>query len=147
MRLSDFLASSSVELDLVARDRDAVLEAMVTLLGLGERPRATLLRLLARRELLGSTGVGRGIAIPHCRSLVVPRVRLAYGRLASPLAWSAPDAEPVRHIFLIVAPPVEVSNQYLPTLGRLAQLARQPAFRATLDRAKTAEDVVAALGA
>ncbi len=146
MQLRDFLTHDSVGLDLPATSREEVLEAMVGLLDIAERQRNTLLRLLARRELLGSTGVGRGIAIPHCRSLVVPRVRLGYGRLATPLPWSAPDTEPVRHVFLIVAPPVEVSNQYLPTLGRLAQLARQQGFRAALDKAETADDVVAALG-
>ena len=50
-----------------------------TLLGMDERSAGTLLRMLQRRENLGSTGVGRGIAIPHCRSLVVSRLRLAFG--------------------------------------------------------------------
>lgn len=145
MHLTDFLAPDAIGLDLAAPDRDAVLEAMVDLLGIAGRSRTTLLRLLARREILGSTGVGRGIAVPHCRSLVVPRVRLAYARLATPLAWGAPDGQAVRHVFLIVAPPVEVSNQYLPTLGRLAQLARQAEVRHALDRAATPEEVLAAL--
>jgi mannitol/fructose-specific phosphotransferase system IIA component (Ntr-type) len=63
-------------------------------------------------------------------------------RLADPLPWDSIDGEPVRHIFLIVAPPVEVSNQYLPTLGALARAARQPEFRAALDAAGSAEEVV-----
>jgi mannitol/fructose-specific phosphotransferase system IIA component (Ntr-type) len=136
-----FLGTESIQLDLVATSREAVLEALVDLLGLQDRGRATLLRLLARRELLGSTAVGRGIAIPHCRSLVVPRVRMAYARLQSPLAWGSIDGESVRHVFLIVAPPVEVSNQYLPTLGQLARAARQPEFRAALDAAGSAKEV------
>jgi len=141
----DFLNADSVALDLDAATRDDVLVAMVGLLGLPERSRTTLLRLLARRELLGSTAVGRGIAIPHCRSLVVQRVRMAYGRLARPMAWQSIDGEPVRHVFLIVAPPVEVSNQYLPTLGQLARAARQPEFRVALEQAKTAQEVAALL--
>lgn len=145
MHLTDFLAPSAIGLDIAATERDAVLEAMVDLLGIGGRSRTTLLRLLARREILGSTGVGRGVAIPHCRSLVVARVRLAYARLATPLAWGAPDGQAVRHVFLIVAPPVEVSNQYLPALGRLAQLARQAEVRHALDRAGSAREVLAAL--
>ncbi len=145
MQLRDFLGTESIGLDLPAASREAVLEAMVDLLAISGRSRTTLLRLLARREVLGSTGVGRGFAIPHCRSLVVPRVRLAYGRLAGPLEWGAPDGLPVHHVFLIVAPPVEVSNQYLPILGRLAQLGRQPGFREGLDRAATPNEVLAAL--
>lgn len=145
MELRDFLAPSAIGLDLPAGNRDEVLEAMVDLLAIEGRARTTLLRLLARREVLGSTGVGRGIAIPHCRSLVVPRVRIAYGRLHDPMPWGAPDGQAVRHVFLIVAPPVEVSNQYLPTLGRLAQLARLAEFRAALDKAGTPREVMAAL--
>ena len=141
-----FLGTESIQLDLVATSREAVLEALVNRLGLHDRGRRTLLRLLARRELLGSTAVGRGVAIPHCRSLVVPRVRMAYARLATPFAWGAPDGQAVRHVFLIVAPPVEVSNQYLPTLGRLAHLARQGEVRDALDRATTLEEAMAALG-
>ena len=137
----EFLSADSIQLNLVAQSRELALEAMVGLLQLRERSATTLLRLLARRELLGSTAVGRGIAIPHCRSLVVPRVRMAYARLAEPLAWDSIDGEPVRHIFLIVAPPVEVSNQYLPTLGQLARATRQPEFRAALDAAHSAEEI------
>jgi len=142
---SDFLARDAIRLEIPANSRDHALEAMVELLGVGGRTKATLLRLLERRELLGSTGVGRGIAIPHCRSLVVPRVRVAYGRMATPLPWGAPDGEPVRHVFLIVAPPVEVSNQYLPTLGQVARVARLPEFRAALDQAAQPADILAAL--
>ena len=136
-----FLTAESIRLDLTPTSRDSALESMVELLDLRDRARATLLRLLARRELLGSTAVGRGIAIPHCRSLVVSRVRMAYGRLVQPLPWDSIDGEPVRHIFLIVAPPVEVSNQYLPTLGQLARAARQADFRTALDGAKSPQEV------
>jgi mannitol/fructose-specific phosphotransferase system IIA component (Ntr-type) len=143
MALTDFLATGSIELDLPAESKEAAIAASVRLLGLEPRANATLLRLLARRELLGSTGVGRGIAIPHCRSLVVTRLRMAYARLATPLPWEAIDGLPVRHLFLIVAPPVEVANQYLPTLGALAQFARDAANVQRLERAATAEQVAA----
>jgi mannitol/fructose-specific phosphotransferase system IIA component (Ntr-type) len=66
---------------------------------------------------------------------------MAYARLAQPLPWDSLDGEPVRHVFLIVAPPVEVSNQYLPTLGQLARAARLPEFRAALDVARSSEEV------
>ncbi len=143
MTLTDFLATGSIELDLRVESKDAAIAASVALFGLEPRANTTLLRLLARRELLGSTGVGRGIAIPHCRSLVVTRLRMAYARLASPLPWEAIDGLPVRHLFLIVAPPVEVANQYLPTLGALAQFARDAANVQRLERATTPEAVAA----
>ena len=78
MYLHDFLDSSAIKLDLTSSTKDEVLDEMVALLGLDERSTHQLGRLLKRRELLGSTGVGRGIAIPHCRSLALSRLRLAF---------------------------------------------------------------------
>jgi nitrogen PTS system EIIA component len=126
MPLRDFFSPESIALPLAASSAEGVLPALVTLLGLDERSADTLLRILRRREELGSTGVGRGIAIPHSRSLVVNRVRLAYGYLPAGAAWQALDDRPVHHFFMIVAPPIEVSNQYLPVLGKIATFAKEP---------------------
>jgi len=71
-------------------------------------------------------GIGRGIAIPHCRSLVVNKLRVAFGRKSGGLDFKAIDEKPVNFFFLIVAPPLEVSNQYLPVLGKIAQFSKEP---------------------
>jgi nitrogen PTS system EIIA component len=126
MRLRDFFTPGAISFDLPATDKDSALAAMVGLLGMDTRASDTLLRVLQRRESLGSTGFGRGIAIPHCRSLVASRLRIAYGHCRSGVEFHAMDGGPVHHLFLIVAPPLEISNQYLPVLGRIAQLAKEP---------------------
>lgn len=126
MYLHDFLDPSAIKLDLTSSTKDEVLDEMVTLLGLDERSTHQLGRLLKRRELLGSTGVGRGIAIPHCRSLALSRLRLAFGVHQAGLEYDAVDHKPAHIFFLIVAPPTEVSNQYLPVLGKIAQFAQMP---------------------
>ena len=125
MALRDFFTPESIALPLNTTSAEGVLPALVDLLRLDERSGETLLRVLRRREELGSTGVGRGIAIPHGRSLVVNRVRLAYGYVPGGVPWQALDDRPVYHFFLIVAPPIEVSNQYLPVLGKIATLAKE----------------------
>ena len=71
------------------------------------------------------TGIGRGIAIPHCRSLVVNKLRVAFGRKTEGIDFKAIDEKPVYFFFLIVAPPLEVSNQYLPVLGKIAQFSKE----------------------
>ncbi|HEY8256868.1 MAG TPA: PTS sugar transporter subunit IIA [Gemmatimonadales bacterium] len=124
MQLADFFSPDAVSLDLRATSKDEILAELVGLLRLDERSAETLLRMLQRRETLGSTGVGRGIAIPHCRSLVVSHLRLAFGRKREPADFQAIDGQPVSNFFLIVAPPTEVSNQYLPVLGKIAQFAK-----------------------
>ena len=54
-----------------------------------------LFKMLKRRENLGSTGIGRGIAIPHCRSLVVNKLRVAFGRKKEGVDFKAIDEKPV----------------------------------------------------
>lgn len=124
MRLRELFTPDVVKLDLQADTKDDLLKELVGLLGLDEKAEATLFKTLKRRENLGSTGIGKGIAIPHCRSLVVSRLRLAYGRKASGVDFNAIDSAPVHNFFLIVAPPLEVSNQYLPVLGKIAQFCK-----------------------
>lgn len=126
MHLREFFAPDAVQLPLRATNRDEALAELVGLLQVDEKSTETLLKMLHRRESLGSTGVGRGVAVPHCRSLVVHRLQLAYGYSPAGLDFGAADGQPVHHVFLIVAPPNEMSNQYLPTLGKIAQLAKEP---------------------
>ena len=125
MHLSDFFSPDAVNLQLRAGSKDDILAELVGLLRMDERSSGTLLRIIQRRENLGSTGIGRGIAIPHCRSLVVSRLRLAFGHRNEGVDYQAIDGKPVCNFFLIVAPPLEISNQYLPVLGKIAQLAKE----------------------
>lgn len=126
MQLRDFFSTDTIELDLEAETKDEVLKELVALLELDEKSEGILFKMLKRRENLGSTGIGRGIAIPHCRSLVVNRLRVAFGRQPQGVDFKAIDEQPVHNIFLIVAPPLEVSNQYLPVLGKIAQFSKEP---------------------
>jgi mannitol/fructose-specific phosphotransferase system IIA component (Ntr-type) len=126
MHLRDFFTPGAIDFDLQATDKDSILVELVRLLGVDPRAGDTLVRVLQRRETLGSTGMGRGIAIPHGRSLVANRLRLAYGYSRKGVEYQALDGRPVHHFFLIVAPPLEISNQYLPVLGRIAQFAKEP---------------------
>jgi mannitol/fructose-specific phosphotransferase system IIA component (Ntr-type) len=124
MKLREFFTVDSVKLDLESDTKDDLLKELVALLRLDEKSEGILYKTLKRRENLGSTGIGKGIAIPHCRSLVVDRLRLAYGRKPTGVDFRAIDSAPVYNFFLIVAPPLEVSNQYLPVLGKIAQFAK-----------------------
>jgi mannitol/fructose-specific phosphotransferase system IIA component (Ntr-type) len=125
MELREFFNEDVIELDLGGATKDEILKELISLLDLPEKSEGILFKMLKRRENLGSTGIGRGIAIPHCRSLVVNRLRVAFGRRQEPIDFKAIDDKPVSFFFLIVAPPLEVSNQYLPVLGKIAQLCRE----------------------
>ena len=125
MELREFFSEDVVKLDLQGTSKDEVLKELIAVLGLDEKSEGILYKMLKRRENLGSTGIGKGIAIPHCRSLVVNRLRVAFGRKREGLDFRAIDDQPVYNVFLIVAPPLEVSNQYLPVLGKIAQFSKE----------------------
>lgn len=144
MKLVEFFVPEEIDLDLKAKTKEEALREMVDLLNVGERAEE-LYGLLKKRENLGSTGIGKGVAIPHCRSLVVDRLRVVYGRKQSGLEFGAVDGKPVHHVFLIVAPPVEISNQYLPVLGKIAQFCKNPKNLARLADATSAEEFVGVL--
>jgi PTS system nitrogen regulatory IIA component len=143
----DFISPAEIRLELAAGSRDQVLDEMVGLLHLEPRARDVLLNLLRNREALGSTGIGSGVAIPHSRSLVVERLRVAFGRKPEGVDFAAVDGKPVRFVFLIVAPPLEVSNQYLPVLGRIAQFCRNGENLARLDALREPRDLLDVLQA
>ncbi len=126
MELREFFSEDAIKLELEGTTKDDVLKELIHLLGLDEKSEGMLFKMLKRRENLGSTGIGRGIAIPHCRSLVVNKLRVAFGRKSGGLDFKAIDEKPVNFLFLIVAPPLEVSNQYLPVLGKIAQFSKEP---------------------
>ncbi len=146
MKLRDLFTSEAVSLDLESETKDDLLKELVDLLRLDEKSENVLFKTLKRRENLGSTGIGKGIAIPHCRSLVVTRLRLAYGRKPGGVDFNAIDGAPVHNFFLIVAPPLEVSNQYLPVLGKIAQFAKDPEIPTRLESLGTPDQFIELLG-
>src|ERR671938_790423 len=126
MELREFFTEDAIKLELEGTTKDDILRELISLLKLDDKSEGMLYKMLKRRENLGSTGIGRGIAIPHCRSLVVNRLRVAFGRKPGGVDFKAIDNQPVHFFFLIVAPPLEVSNQYLPVLGKIAQFSKEP---------------------
>jgi nitrogen PTS system EIIA component len=125
MQLREFFSEDAIQLDIEGTSKDDVLKELIALLKLDDKSEGMLFKMLKRRENLGSTGIGRGIAIPHCRSLVVNKLRVAFGRKKDGVDFKAIDEKPVNFFFLIVAPPLEVSNQYLPVLGKIAQFSKE----------------------
>ena len=104
-----------------------------------------LLDALESREKLGSTGIGKEVAIPHSRTLSVPRLKALIGRSKKGIDWGARDKKPVKIFFVVVAPPQERSNDYLPLLGSLVSAMQQAKHRDALLAAKGWEKVRAVL--
>jgi mannitol/fructose-specific phosphotransferase system IIA component (Ntr-type) len=106
-----------------------------------------LLEALLAREKMGSTAIGKGVAIPHSRTLSVPNLKALIARSKKGVAWGAQDKKSVKLIFLVVAPPQERTAQYLPLLGSLVSACSLKKDRDAILKADTFEDVAAALEA
>jgi mannitol/fructose-specific phosphotransferase system IIA component (Ntr-type) len=140
MKLVDFLTESTIKLEMQGETKDEILKELVDILNLEDRPRQILFDLLKKREKLGSTGLGKGVAIPHCRSLVINRLMMAFGKKDVGVNFDAMDGKSTHYFFLIIAPPLEISNLYLPVLGKVAQFCKDGKNITRLKEVKSPED-------
>jgi len=94
--------------------------------------RRVILDMLRNREALGSTAVGNGIAFPHGRSLAVSRLMAIFARSDKGIPFDSLDGGPTHLFFVLLAPPQDRSNQYLPALGKIIETVRKDALREKL---------------
>ena len=87
---------------------------------------------LARREQLGSTGMGEGVAIPHARVRGLDHIVAAYLRLAAPISYGAADGRPVSHVIVLLVPK-EADAEHLEVLASVSGLFSDRQFRARLE--------------
>jgi len=123
--LEQLLKEERVILDLKSKDKESVLEELLEPLNLPEERKKLVLEALKKRESIGSTGIGKGIAIPHTRSVVLDDVYLVVGRSKEGVDFQALDGKPVHLFFLLCAPPQDPGTRYLITLGMIANIARK----------------------
>jgi mannitol/fructose-specific phosphotransferase system IIA component (Ntr-type) len=143
--VTELFSPAAMNLNLASTDRDAVLNELVNQIPqLAKQPEArkTLLRALQERELLHSTGIGDGIALPHARNALVGLVDepiVVFARHATGIPYGAIDGAPARLFFLLIAPTV---TQHLGVLARLSRILRDPKVRQSLLTADRPEKVI-----
>ena len=132
---------------LKTRTKAGVLREVAATLAEDEEIRhADVLReALEAREKLGSTGIGKEVAIPHGRTLSVPRLKVLIARSRKGIDWEAADKKPVKLFFAVVAPPQEKTNYYLPLLGALVSAMSEKRSRDAILAAKDFAGVMDAL--
>jgi mannitol/fructose-specific phosphotransferase system IIA component (Ntr-type) len=123
--------------DLKAKTKDEVLEELVQpLIDQGEiKGKSIVIETLNQRETLGSTGIGKGVAIPHCRTLAASKMLIVIGISKLGIPYDSIDGKKVHLFFLIVAPPQDKENLYLPILGRVVESIRNTKIRRGLIKA------------
>lgn len=130
--LSRILPVSNIVLDLsVTSKKRAFEQASLLFENNNGIERAAVYDSLFARERLGSTGLGRGIAVPHGRVKGIKHPAAAFFRLARPIAFDAPDREPVNQLLFVIAPEAE-TQQHLDILAEVAQRLSDASLRERL---------------
>lgn len=141
MRIRDLLAAESIQLNGAAWGKEDVLNQMVNLMAKSGKIKDIEIyrKGVFAREEEGTTGIGEGIAIPHCKSDSVERPGLAAMVVKDGVDFDALDGEKVSLIFLIAAPNTE-DNVHLDVLSRLSVMLMDENFTTSLRNAKTVEE-------
>ncbi|MCR4999270.1 MAG: fructose PTS transporter subunit IIA, partial [Lachnospiraceae bacterium] len=141
MRVEDLLSKESIDLQGHASSKQEAIEKMVDLMVKrgNIKDKETYLKGVFAREEESTTGIGDGIAIPHCKSDAVSAPGLAAMVVRGGVDFDALDGAPVDLIFLIAAPNTE-DNVHLEVLSRLSMLLMDPKFSDSLKAAKTPEE-------
>jgi len=99
-----------------------------------------LLDTLLEREKLGSTGIGEGVAIPHGKVPGLPGLIASFGRSVQGIDFRAIDGRPT-HLFFALFAPENSAGAHLKALARISRIFKNPAFRESILRAPSAEEI------
>ena len=140
-QISHLLPQENIVLDLEVSSKKRVFEHAGLVFENNQGvARSAVFDSLFSREKLGSTGLGRGIAIPHGRIKGLKDALGAFMRLAEPVPFDAPDGRPVSMLFVLLVPE-QANEHHLQLLSELAQMFSDRSFR---DQLLTAPDALAA---
>jgi PTS system nitrogen regulatory IIA component len=145
MTLSDILNVKSVLPQLAAQNKKQLLQEVATGLAAATSLDSHLVfETLLRREKLGSTGLGQGIAIPHGRLPNASRVTGLFARLKHPIAFDSVDGEPIDLVFALISPD-HAGADHLTALARVSRLLREPSTVTKLRGTDSADGLFAIL--
>ena len=136
MPFLEILSAQHVRAKVAVEDKTQLLEQLADLLASTAEERHSIVEALRDREKLGSTGIGRGVAIPHARIAGLDKPRAALMQLARPLPFDAIDGQPVDLVAAMIAPE-HSPEQHLLLLAELAELFSQNELTAAM---RSAED-------
>lgn len=144
-KLTDFLTPHHINLNLRSSTKEEAILELVEMASVPPEHKPIILDMILKREQLGSTGLGNGVAIPHGRSVIIEKLCVVSGVSQKGVPFQSLDKRKVHLLFLLMAPHREVSNEYLPLLGSLARLASDPDNVTALRKATTPQEFLTSL--
>lgn len=145
--IADLISSEDILLDVSVSGKSNLLEEIGRHM---ERqhsmPQAWVTAALSRREQVGSTGLGDGVAIPHARVKNLDRIQVAYLRLEAPIPFDSPDGKPVSDILVLLVP-TQAAEEHLKILADATRMFSAKPFRERLQHCGNPLEVKRLFGA
>jgi PTS system fructose-specific IIA component/PTS system nitrogen regulatory IIA component len=144
MKFADFICADAIQAQLVSEDKESVIRELVESLVKAGRISADdqedIVRAIIKREELGSTGIGRGVAVPHTKHPSVDRLVGTVGVSVDGVDFDSLDGEKVQLLFLLVSPP-DRPGDHLRALENISRQLRDEMFCKFLKQSKTGDDI------
>ena len=144
MKFADFVSSAAIRPSLAAQSKEDVIREMATSLveanEIAEGELESIIKAIAKREELGSTGIGRGVAVPHTKHPSVDRLVGTVGVSVEGVDFKSLDGEKVQLFFLLVSPP-DRPGDHLRALENISRQLRDDTFCRFLKQSKTSADI------
>ena len=148
MKFSDFICREAIRTNLDAREKKDVIRAMATSLleakKINEKDYESIVEAILKREELGSTGIGRGVAVPHTKHPSIDKLIGTVAVSEEGVNFDSLDGEKVHLLFLLVSPP-DRPGDHLRALELISRHLREETFCRFLRQAKNPGDVAEVL--
>ncbi len=143
VKITDFMSEKLICLELKAKSKDEVLRELVEIIGKSENitDKDKCYSALVARENLGSTGIGKGVAIPHAKTEFAEKLTIGFGISRDGVDFESLDDKKA-NIFFVFASPLKDSHTYLKILARISRLIRNEEFRNKLISSKSAAEII-----
>lgn len=146
IKITDYLEENLINLELNCKNKEETLRDLSSLIGKSEKviDGKELYHALVEREKIGSTGIGKGVAIPHAKTEAASELIIAFGKNRDKIEFDSLDGEGA-NLFFVFASPVKDSHIYLKVLARISRLIREERFREKLMSCRTPQEVIEAI--
>ncbi|MCD6423562.1 MAG: PTS sugar transporter subunit IIA [Elusimicrobia bacterium] len=149
IKLSDYINKNLIKIEIEQKSKKRVIEEIVQFLIekkiIKKKQEKDLTKAILKREAIGSTGIGQGVALPHAKVSFVKEPLLFFANSKEGVEFNALDGEPVYIIFLLIGPRNDEKGVYIKILSTLAHCVNDPYFRAALIKARTPKEVLEAI--
>lgn len=144
MKFADFVNEGAIRADLTAHDKPSVIRELTAALAeahaISPEDTESIVKAIMKREELGSTGIGRGVAVPHTKHPSVDKLVGTVGVSSEGLDFSSLDGEKVHLFFLLISPP-DRPGDHLRALENISRQLRDDTFCRFLKQSKSAGDI------